>query len=200
MCLYYPIITGDGALASLALETILFKILGFVGPSEVSQDMCWETDMSFLGFLVARRKGMKLMPEHSLRDLEALTGCFPWEGSFLEVALPPFLLDIAKCRGKPAAMLPHPPGLLCRGRMFWPLENSWQGLSGLMVGVGAELQSLREPLSSQGLSCAYPGLLLAPSGSQHLLYARGWSWKLRRILAWSSSLAHPGTGANGREG
>lgn len=61
---------------------------------------------------------MKLMPGHSLGDLEALADCFPWEPSFLEVALPPFLLGIAKCRGKPAATPPHPPGLLCRGRVF----------------------------------------------------------------------------------
>lgn len=62
---------------------------------------------------------MKLTPGHSLGDLEALTGCFPWE--------PSFLLGIAKCRRKPAATLPHSPGLLCQGRVFLAPRKQWAG-------------------------------------------------------------------------
>lgn len=70
---------------------------------------------------------MKLTPGHSLGDLEAFTGCFPWEPFFLEVALPPFLLGIAKCRGKPVATLPHSSDLLYRGRVFLAPRKQWAG-------------------------------------------------------------------------
>lgn len=58
------------------------------------------------------------MPGGGLRDLEALTGCLLLVAIFPEVALPPFFLGIAGCRGKPAAALPHPPGMLCQGSVF----------------------------------------------------------------------------------